>query len=105
MRQKPHVSLKDSKQIAYKLHIAVGQRTELAINIGTDDSLTIGATDVIKHIQMTNYTKPSGLVWVKFDCNDVGRKTRQENSIVYTQTRIFQVHGQLAVGKTNSLML
>ncbi|XP_028404104.1 ATP-dependent DNA helicase PIF1-like [Dendronephthya gigantea] len=43
MRQIPHVPLKNSKQLAYKLHIAVGQRTEIAVNIRTDDGLTNGA--------------------------------------------------------------
>ena len=31
MRQIPYVPLKNSKQLAYKLNIAVGQRTEIAI--------------------------------------------------------------------------
>ena len=64
MRQIPYVPLKNSKQLAHKLNIAVGQRTEIAINIRTDDGLTNGASNVIKHIQLTNNSKPSGLVWV-----------------------------------------
>ena len=43
MRQIPYVPLKNSKQLAHKLNIAVGQRTEIAINIRTDDGLTNGA--------------------------------------------------------------
>ena len=75
MRQIPYVSLKNSKQLAHKLNIDVGQRTEIAINICTDDGLTNGVSNVIKHIHLTNDSKPSGLVWVQFDCNDVEKKT------------------------------
>ena len=84
MRQIPYVPLKNSKQLAHKLNIAVGQRTEIAINIRTDDGMTNGASNVIKHIHLTNDSKPSGLVWVQFDYDDVGRKTRQENRNLYT---------------------
>ena len=108
MRQMPYVPLKNSKQLAYKLNIAVGQRTEIAINVRTDDSMTIGASNVIKHIQLTNDSKPSGLVWVHFDHDDVGRKTRQENRNLYTGcipntwTPIKPVTMQFAEGKTKS---
>ena len=75
MRQIPYVPLKNSKQLAHKLNLAVGQRTEIMINIRTDDGMTNGASNLIKHIQTTNNSKPSGLVWVQFDHNDVGRRT------------------------------
>ena len=84
MRQIPYVPLRNSKQLAYKLNIARGQRTEIAINIRTDDGMTNGASNIIKHIQLTNNTKPSGLVWVQFDHDDGGRKTRHENRNLYT---------------------
>ena len=108
MRQIPYVPLKNSKQLAHKLSIAVGQRTEIAINIRTDDGMTNGASNVIKHIQLTNNTKPSGLVWVQFDHDDVGRKTQHENRKLYTAviqstwTPIKPVTTQFAVGKTKS---
>ena len=108
MRQIPYVPLKNSKQLAYKLNIAVGQRTEIAINIRTDDGLTNGASNVIKHIHLINNSKPSGLVWVQFDYDDVGKKTRQENRNLYTGgirntwTPIKPVTTQFAVGKTKS---
>ena len=84
MRQIPYVPLKNTKQLAHKLNIAVGQRTEIAINIRTDDGLTNGASNVIKHVHLNNDSKPSGLIWVQFDYDDVGKKTRQENRILYT---------------------
>ena len=39
VRQIPYVPLKNSKQLARKLNIAVAQRTEIAINIRTDDGI------------------------------------------------------------------
>ena len=108
MRQIPYVPLKNSKQLAHKLNIAVGQRTEIAINIRTDDGLTNGASNVIKHIHLINDSKPSGLVWVQFEYDDVGKKTRQENRNLYTEgipnswTPIKPVTTQFAVGKTKS---
>ena len=57
IRQIPYVLLKNSKQLAHKLNIAVGQRTEIAINIRTDDGMTNGVSNVIKHIQLTNNSK------------------------------------------------
>ena len=74
MRQIPYVPLKNSKQLAHKLNIAVGQQTEIAINIRTDDGMTNGASNVIKHIHLTNDSKPSGLVWVQFDYENPTRK-------------------------------
>ena len=85
MRQIPYVPFKNTKQLAHKLNIAVGQRTEIAINIRTDDGLTNGASNVIKHVQLTNDSNPLGLVWVHFDNDDVGKKTRQEIGNLYTE--------------------
>ena len=111
MRQIPYVPLKNSKQLAHKLNIAIGQWTEIAVNIRTDGGMTNGASNVIKHIHLTNDSKPSGLVWVQFDYDDVGRKTQQENRNLYTGsipntwTPIKPVTTQFAVGKTKSAQL
>ena len=108
MRQIPYVPLRNSKQLAHKLKVAVGQRTEIASNVRTDDGLTNGASNVIKLIQLRDQSKPSGLVWVQFDYDDVGKKTRQENRHFYVTgiesmwTPIKPVTTQFAVGKTKS---
>ena len=78
MRQIPYVSFRNSKQLSHKLKVAVGQRTEIAINVQTDDGLTNGASNVIRLIQLNNQSKPSGLIWVQFDYEDIGKKTQQE---------------------------
>ncbi|CAB4028716.1 Hypothetical predicted protein [Paramuricea clavata] len=108
MRQIPYVPLRNSKQLAHKLKLAVGQRTEVATNVRTDDGLTNGASNIIKLIQLTDENKPSGLIWVQFDYEDVGRKTRQENRTLYargiqsTWTPIKPVTTQFSVGRTKS---
>ena len=108
MRQILYVPLKNSKQLAHKLNIAVGQRSEIMINVHSDDGLTNGVSNVIKLIKLSNDTNPSGLVWVQFDYEDVGKKTQQENRILYagglpkTWTPIKPVKTQFSVGKTKS---
>ncbi|CAB4004817.1 Hypothetical predicted protein [Paramuricea clavata] len=42
MRQVAYVPLRNTKQLAHKLKLAVGQRTEVATNVRTDDGLTNG---------------------------------------------------------------
>ena len=107
VRKIPYVPL-NSKQLARKLKPAVGQRTEMAINVRTDDGLTNGASNIIKFIQLRDESKPSGLVWVHFDYEDVWKKTRWENRNLYcrgtesTWTLIKPVTTQFTVGRTKS---
>ena len=109
MRQIPHVPLKNSKQMARKLQVAEGERTEIALNVRTDDGLTNGASSVVKCVKLNQANKPSGIIWVEFDDQDVGRKTRHENRHLYntdgiqpTWTPIKPVTTQFAVGRTKS---
>ncbi|CAB4013452.1 Hypothetical predicted protein [Paramuricea clavata] len=108
MMQIPYVPLRNSKQLAHKLKLAVGLRTEIATNVRTDDGLTNGASNVVKLIQLTDDNKPSGLVWVQFDCKDVGKKARHENRNLYirgiqaTWTPIKPVTTQFTVGRSKS---
>ena len=94
MRQIPYVPLKNSKQLAHKLNIAVGQRTEIAINIRTDDGMTNGASNVIKHIHLTNDSKPSGHVWVQFDYTMTLEGKLDKNIETFTQ-EVYQILGLL----------
>ena len=59
--------------------MCVGERTEIASNVHTDDSLTNGAGNIVKKIQLNRKDKLSGIIWVQFDHADVGEKTRHEN--------------------------
>ena len=56
-----------TKQLALQLCLAEGERTELVINIRTEDGMTSGAGNVIKLVQLHQQDKPSGIVWVQFD--------------------------------------
>ena len=93
------------------LNIAVGERTEISLNTRIDDSMTNGAGNVIKPIQVHQTTYPSGIVWVQFDHTDVGAKTRQENRHLYvsgiqpTWTPIKPVTTQFAVGRNRAVQV
>ena len=103
MRQIPHDPRK-TKQIISNLQLAEGERTEIAINIRTEDGMTNGAGNVIKKIKLHQRDKPSGIIWVQFDHPHVGEKTRHENRNLYVQgiqptwTQVIPVIIQFAVG-------
>ena len=91
-----------------KLRLAEGERTEIALNVRTDDGLTNGASNVVKVGQLHQPHKPSGIIWVEFDYEDVGQKTRHENRLLYvqgsqpTRTPIKPVTTWFYVGTTKS---
>jgi hypothetical protein len=100
LRQILYVSLKNTKQLARNLAIAEGERTEIALNVRTDDGLTNGASNVIKLVQLNQPKKPSGIIWVQFDDENVGQLYVQ--GIQPTWTPIKPVTTQFNVGKTKS---
>ena len=61
-------------QLAFNLQLAEGERTEIAVNIRTDDGMTNGASNVIGKIQLHDRNRPSGIMWVQFDYTNVGEK-------------------------------
>ena len=107
LRQIPNDPRK-TKQLAWNLCLAEGERTELAMNIQIEDGMTNGAANVIKVVQLHEQNRPSGIVWVQFDHLDVGHKTRIENRHLYTQgfdnawTPIKPVTVQFAVGRNKA---
>ena len=74
----------------------------------TDDGLTNGASNVIQLVQLNVPKKPSGVIWVQFDDEDVGKKTRQEDRHLYVQgiqvtwTPIKPITTQFTVGRNKS---
>ena len=56
-----------TKQLALNLQLAEGERTELVMNIQTEDGMTDGAGNVIKLVQLLQESTPSGIAWVQFD--------------------------------------
>ena len=99
---------KKTKQIVSNLKLSVGERTEIALNVRTEDGMTNGAGNVIKKIQLNQRDKPSGIIWVEFDHADVGEKTRHENRQLYVQgisptwTPIKPITTQFAVGRNQT---
>ena len=97
-----------TKQIVSNLHLAEGERTELAMNIRTEDGMTNGAGNVVKKVQLHQKDKPSGIIWVLFDHADVGEKTRYDNKHLYVQgiqstwTPIKPITTQFAVGRNRT---
>ena len=93
-----------TKQIVSNLHVAEAERTELAMNVRTEDGMTNGAGNVVKKVQLHQKDKPSGIIWVQFDHADVGEKTRRDNRHLYVQgiqstwTPIKPITTQFAVG-------
>ena len=77
LRQVSYFSTKNTKQLARNLALAEGERAEIALNVRTDDGLTNGASNVIRLVQLYQPKKPSGIIWVQFDDEDVGKKTRK----------------------------
>ena len=63
---------------------------------------------MIKLIQLNDQSKPSGLIWVQFDYEDIGKNTRQENRNLYaraiesTWTPVKPVTTQFPIGRTKS---
>ena len=61
MKQIPN-DPKKTKQIMSTLSLAEGERTELAINIRTEDGVANGASNIVQKIILHQYGKPSGIV-------------------------------------------
>ena len=100
-----------TKQLHSILNIAVGERTEISLNIRTDDGMTNGAGNVIKRVQVHQTDRPSGIIWVQFDHAVVGEKTRHDNRQLYVQgieptwTPIKPVTTQFAVGRNRTVQV
>ena len=67
-------------QLPSTLSLAVGCRYEISVNVNVFDNLVNGAGGIIQHIQLTtdNLTA-SGIVWMLFDDNKVGARTRADS--------------------------
>ena len=64
---------------------------------------------MVRCVKLNQPNKPSGIVWVEFDDEDVGRKTRHENRHLYTRegiqptwTPLKPATTQFPVGRTKS---
>ena len=107
LKQTP-VDPRKIKQLASNLQLAEGERTEITVNVRTDDGMTNGTGNIIKKIQLHRKNKPSGVIWVLFDHTDVGEKTRHDNRHLYVHNinrawiPIKLITVQFAVGRTQT---
>ena len=62
LKQIPLDQPNKTSQLLTVLDLAVGERTDISLNIGTDDGLTNGAGNIIKLIQTQETGKPSGII-------------------------------------------
>jgi len=96
-------------QLPSTLLLAVGCRYEISVNVNVSDGLANSAGGIIQHIQLTtdNLTA-SGIVWMLFDDNKVGARTRADSRtlckshIHHTWTPILPLSRQFQVGRSHS---
>ena len=74
-----------TKQSALNLQLAEGERTEISVNLSTDDGMTNGTANVIRMSQLHDRNRPSGTIWVEFDYAHVGKKTRYDYRHLFVQ--------------------
>jgi len=96
-------------QLPSTLPLAVGCRYEISVNVNVSDGLANGAGGIIQHIQLTTGNmKASGIVWILFDDNKVGARTRADSRTLYkshidhTWTPIVPLSRQFQVGRSHS---
>ena len=91
-----------TNQLISRLRLAEGERTEIAVNIQTEDGMTNGAGNVMKKVQLNSKESPSGIIWVQLDHTDVGEKTRSDNRRLYI--KVSSTHGHPSNLSLHSLL-
>ena len=97
-----------TKQLPLNLQLAEGERTEIAVNLRTDDGMTNGAANIVRKIQLHDKNRPSGIIWVEFDQAHVGGKNRHDYRHLFVQgierkwTPIKPITAQFAVGRNRT---
>ena len=81
IRETPHsTSRRDDTCLVPYLKLAIGARAMLIANVDVSDGLCNGVSGIIKGLDFLNSTMPSA-VYVKFDSDRIGTKTRSSQSI------------------------
>ena len=81
IRETPHsTSRRDDTCLVPYLKLAVGARAMLIANVDVSDGLCNGVSGIIKGIDFLNSSMPSA-VYVKFDSDKIGTKTRSSQFI------------------------
>ncbi|XP_071855380.1 uncharacterized protein [Apostichopus japonicus] len=86
------------------LHLGVGQRIDLCLNVAVYDGLMNGASGIVKYIQRTQANQVH-TVWIQFDDSSIGKANRQSKrnlfnpNILSTWTPITPIAGQFTAGR------
>ena len=101
-------------QLQTKLHLAIGERYDISVNVNVADGLANGASGVLQKASLTKaHNTSSGILWVLFDNPQVGQQARQSHNRIYRQqgvqpdwtpivptTRAFTVSRRITVKRT-----
>ena len=61
-------------QLQHELHVALGLKYEIVLNINTADGLTNGASCTVKCVQAPVDKRARGVIWVQFEGDDIWEK-------------------------------
>ena len=96
-------------QLQHELHIALGLKYEIVLNVNTADGLTNGASCTVKCVQVPPDKKARGVIWVQFEDNDIGKSTRAlgrnkyKPGIDHSWTPIVPETRKFTVGRNNEV--
>ncbi|KAK7497420.1 hypothetical protein BaRGS_00011262 [Batillaria attramentaria] len=105
------MTVQQTQSLPSLLTLKVSGRFMLVLNVDISDGLTNGASGTLRQVGHTGSEDPQhvSIVWIEFDEESVGKKTRQENKHLYTQTistkwtPVFQAVKQFRVGKRENV--
>ena len=67
-------------QLRKQLHLALGERYDIAVNFDVSDGLANGASGILQKTSLTKSNMTStGILWIKFDNPEVGQQTQHKN--------------------------
>ena len=81
VNETPHVTNRNDTYLAQKVQLAVGARAMLIANIDVSDGLCNGVFGTVKGIEFGNSQDMPKVVYMKFDSDRVGAKTRRTQSV------------------------
>lgn len=74
MKQIPYNQPNLTSQLYTVLHLAEGERTDISMNVRTDNVLTNGTDNVIELVHLQLIGKPRDIIWVQFDHADIDKE-------------------------------
>ncbi|XP_070191701.1 uncharacterized protein [Littorina saxatilis] len=105
------MTVQQTQSLTSHLTLKVGGRFMLVHNVDISDGLTNGASGTLRQVGHKGSEKPEhvSVVWIEFDEESVGEKTRHQNKQLYTPaisstwTPIFHAVKQFRVGKRENV--